>query len=331
MSKSQIDFVVTWVDGNDPVWCEKKRKHTGGDCSEGNFEVRFRDWDTLKYWFRGVEKFAPWVRYIYFVTDNQKPEWLNLENPKLKWIRHTDYIPEKYLPTFNSHTIEWNFYRIKGLSEHFVYFNDDVFLIRETRPEDFFLEGKPCDMPQIGALYPSVCFDHLLFNNAMMINRHFSLKKSLRRNWRKWLKNQPIKELLKLVVYGQKDQVPGIDNWHIQACYKKSTFETLWQEENDWIDATCHNKLRSKTDVTPWCIRNWQLLSGDFYAKKPIGKAFSSTEMEGKKGAAEYIIRQKGKVVCVNDNETEAEFEIHKQMLIEAFETILPEKSSFEL
>ena len=109
---NQIDIVVTWVDDTDPQWIKKKAEHTGTESKEGNTEVRYRDWDTLRYWFRGVEKFAPWVRYVFFVTDNQKPQWLNTDHPKLKWVKHTDYMPAEYLPTFNSNVIEWNLNRI---------------------------------------------------------------------------------------------------------------------------------------------------------------------------------------------------------------------------
>ena len=127
MKQDVIDFVIPWVDDTDELWLKKMAEFTGQDTKIGNCEARYRDWDTLKYWFRGVEKFAPWVRHIYFISDNQKPEWLNTEHPKLKWIKHSDYIERQYLPTFSSHTIEWNLHRIEGLSENFVYFNDDVF------------------------------------------------------------------------------------------------------------------------------------------------------------------------------------------------------------
>ena len=158
-----IDFVVPWVDGSDPVWQAKKVKYTGVKTADGNTEARYRDWDTLKYWFRGVEKFAPWVRYVWFVTDDQKPDWLNTDNPKLKWVKHTDFIPQEYLPTFSANPIEWNLHRIEGLAEQFVYFNDDVFLIRKTDPKDFFVDGLPCDLPNVGLLYPSGFFNYLIF------------------------------------------------------------------------------------------------------------------------------------------------------------------------
>ena len=234
-SRFQIDIVVPWVDDTDPVWRKKKAEYTGVAEIEGNSDVRYRDWDTLKYWFRSVEKFAPWVRYVFFVTDNQKPEWLNMEHPKLKWIKHTDYIPKEYLPTFNSSVILWNLNRISELSEHFILFNDDVFLIDKTEPEDFFVDGKPCDLPDIGPLYPEGFFSHLVFNNICLINRHFSLKESIKKNKKLWTAKQGIAGRLKLLLYGRKDLLPGSTAYHIQNSYKKSTFDKLWQNEYDVI------------------------------------------------------------------------------------------------
>ena len=103
-----IDFVIPWVDGSDPAW-QKERDAKAAQLGSmercDNRSERYRDWDNLRYWFRGVEKFAPWVHKIYFVTWGHLPEWLDVQHPKLVIVRHEDYIPKEYLPTFNSHTI----------------------------------------------------------------------------------------------------------------------------------------------------------------------------------------------------------------------------------
>ena len=70
-----------WVDGSDPEWQQKKARYKGTPQQAAS--VRYRDWDILKYWFRAVETYAPWVRHIYFVADNQRPSWLNFDHPKL--------------------------------------------------------------------------------------------------------------------------------------------------------------------------------------------------------------------------------------------------------
>lgn len=329
--RNQIDIVIPWVDDTDPVWRKKKAEHTGAVYSEGNDDARYRDWDTLKYWFRGVEKFAPWVRYIFFVTDNQKPEWLNMEHPKLKWIKHTDYMPEEYLPTFNSSVILLNLNRIKELSEHFVLFNDDVFLIDKTEPEDFFADGKPCDLPDIGPLYPNGFFAHIIFNNICLINRHFSFKDSIAKNKKLWTAKQGISGRIKLLLYGRKELLPGSTSYHIQNSYTKSTFDKIWKEEYDVLHKTSLNKVRTVTDVTDWIVRDWQFMEGNFHPRKPNGKNFHTNSMSYSNEAIEYLKQRKGKVICLNDTEDETDFETHKKMIIDEFEKIFPEKSSFEI
>ena len=326
-----IDFVVTWVDDQDPKWANKKAQYTGIGVVEGSSQVRYRDWDTLKYWFRGVEKFAPWVRNVYFVTDDQKPEWLNIDHPKLKWIKHTDYIPAEYLPTFNSNVIEWNLHRIEELSETFVYFNDDMFLIRDAKPSDFFVNGLPCDLPNVGPLYPHGFFSYTLFNNMNLINRHFSFKESIRKNPCKWIRKQPLSGLVKLALYGNKDLIPNSNSWHIHISYLKKTFETLWKQEREVIHETCRHKLRTKEDVTTWSVRDWQLFSGDFHPQKPIGKLYHTYTLSYGNEGIDYLRKQKGKVICLNDTEDEQDFETHKQLIVDAFEKLLPEKSAYEL
>ena len=174
-TENSIDIVITWVDGNDPEWRSEKNK-TRYDKEQlvetDDREERFRDWENLRYWFRGIENCAPWVRKVHFVTWGHLPKWLNTKHPKLNIVRHTEYIPPEFLPTFNSHTIEWNMHRIPGLSEKFVYFNDDMFLLKRTGETDFFRNGLPVDML---ALQPDVAnvdnpvMPYIYLNNAFEI------------------------------------------------------------------------------------------------------------------------------------------------------------------
>ena len=146
MKTPKIDFVITWVDGSDPVW-DMQRQETLRkqgifvDESLDNSTARYRDWDILKYWFRGVETFAPWSTKFILLTYGHLPKWLKKEHPKLHIVRHEDFIPAEFLPTFSSHPIEWNFHRIEWLTENFVYFNDDMFLIKKFLRK-IFLETK---------------------------------------------------------------------------------------------------------------------------------------------------------------------------------------------
>ena len=142
--KDSVDYVISWVDPSDQKWQNSRFSYLVED-EESNGDLRYRDWGFLRYWFRCVEKNTPWVRHIYFVTQGHIPSWLNTDNKKLKIIKHEDYIPQEYLPTFNSNVIELFFDRIEGLSEHFVYFNDDMFVLSPMKEEDFFINGLPKD------------------------------------------------------------------------------------------------------------------------------------------------------------------------------------------
>lgn len=135
-----IDLVYLWVDGNDPVWQAKRNAFIGetNDNSPINCKGRYANNDELKYSLRSVETYAPWIRKIFIVTDNQTPDWLDTSNPKIKIIDHTDIMPAESLPCFNSSLLEHFLYRIPDLSEHFLLANDDTYINKDVTPEDFF-------------------------------------------------------------------------------------------------------------------------------------------------------------------------------------------------
>ena len=119
--KIGVDLVYLWVDGNDPAWQTKYAAfaNSGSKGFEINCKGRYADNDELKYSLRSVEMYAPWIRKIFIVTDNQVPEWLDTSNPKVQIVDHTEIMPEESLPCFNSCLIEHYLYRIPGLAEHF--------------------------------------------------------------------------------------------------------------------------------------------------------------------------------------------------------------------
>lgn len=176
----KIDFVITWVDGADPKWLKEKKKYLPETDTDPK---RFRDWDLLKYWFRGVETFAPWVNKIHFITWGHLPEFLNVDHPKLNIVNHADYLEENYRPTFNSNAIELSMHKIQDLSEHFVYFNDDTFLVKEVEKEHFFKNGLPRDVAILNPIVPKNynSISNVMLNNISVINEHFSFRKSFKK------------------------------------------------------------------------------------------------------------------------------------------------------
>lgn len=136
-----VDVVYTWVDGSDRQHAEKRVKcqeRAVGHHPDGIIKARFRNNNELQYSLRSLEKFAPWVNRVFIVTDNQTPKWLDTGNPRVTVVDHREIIPEEYLPTFNSHVIESYLHLIPGLSERYIYFNDDFFLSNHCRKLDFF-------------------------------------------------------------------------------------------------------------------------------------------------------------------------------------------------
>jgi hypothetical protein len=136
-----VDVVFTWVNGEDPNWQLKRNFHASGFGAAPKTSLsdsRFKSRDELKYALRSVLTYAPWVRHIYLVTDAQVPTWLQ-EHDKVRLVDHCDiFLDKDILPVFNSHAIEANLHRIEGLSENFLYFNDDVMLRRSVSKSDFF-------------------------------------------------------------------------------------------------------------------------------------------------------------------------------------------------
>ena len=139
-----IDVVFTWVDGSDPDWLERKNAALAalGQAQINRVaanQSRFNNRDELKYSLRSIHAYAPWVRHIFVVTDDQVPAWLDESAPGLTVVPHRELFGDTgVLPTFNSHAIESRLHRIPGLAEHFLYFNDDMFLGRPVPPTAFF-------------------------------------------------------------------------------------------------------------------------------------------------------------------------------------------------
>lgn len=334
-NESPIDIVITWVDGSDPAWLAERARYSGDstvklndDWTKG--EMRFRDWDTLRYWFRGIEKFCPWARKVFFITWGHVPEWLNTDNEKLVITKHEDYVPEKYLPTFNSHTLEFNMHLIPGLSEQFIYFNDDMYAISPLKESQFFRNGKPCDCVGFNALSRNEYNKTLLqVNNVAVINRHFDKNEVLRKHPLQWFNPKYGSIQLRTLLLLPWPRFVGFYEHHTAYPFLKSTFEELWEAEYDELDNTCSSKFRAADNVTPWLFRAWQYCSGNFVPISPKFRQAFGGDLDDRVFAA--IKEQKYGVICVNDDiEDQQVFLKNRMRLQEAFECILPEKCSFE-
>lgn len=141
----KIDAVILFVDMNDNEWRNRYNKFIEKHEIPNkhiNNEHRFRDYGTLKCVLRGIDLYTPWINNVFLVvqSDSQVPRWVNRDTVKV--VLHEEFIPKEYLPTFNCNTIETHLHFIPGLSEKFIYFNDDMLFSRKIQPEDFFIGNK---------------------------------------------------------------------------------------------------------------------------------------------------------------------------------------------
>lgn len=334
---SPIDIVLPWVDDHDPAWQQelqesirKYPRETGADS-----HTRFESWDNLRYWFRAVEKFMPWVRRIVLITWGHVPEFLQTDHRRILMVRHGDYIPAEYLPTYNSNVIELNVHRIEELAENFILFNDDTFPLAPVDESYYFQNNLPCDEAVEGIIVPKEegAVAHMArytqINNLMVINRHFEKRKMQEEHREKWYTPVYGKLLERTESLSYWNTLGGIHDPHMANALKKSTLEKLWQLEPQVLDKSSRNHFRAHTDVTQYLVRYWQLCTGEFVPRRTEGQ-MCLIDMSNYLKYAEGISRGAYPMVSLNESCTPEEFQVIKGAINKALESLLPEKSSFE-
>lgn len=326
-----IDVILPWVDGNDPLWRAEKNKY---DTAHDVPEVRYESWDNLQYVFRGIEKNMPWVHKVFLVTWGHLPKWLDTSHEKLVVVKHTDYIPEEYLPTFNSNVIEMNYFRIKDLSENFILFNDDCFPVQPIPEVYYFRDNLPCEEAVETHFIlkadrgMDLQMNYACVNNMVLINRHFEKRQVVKDNYAKWF--DP--------VYGERlEQNRNLQFWnnfesfvypHEAVPMKKSVLREIWEKEPDALSRASRNKFRAYSDVTQRLITMWQICSGNFVPHKYRGKLFL-LDKDNYREAADAVKNHSYPILSLNEMNTE-DFGIIKRAVNDALEEILPDKSEFE-
>lgn len=327
-----IDFVVTWVNMDDSDWRKEFNEYSGKKDIEKNgvIDARFRDYGFLKYWFRGVEKFAPWIRKIHFISSGNPPEWLDQSNPKLNVVRHKDIIPAEFLPTFNSVVIERYMHLIPDLAEHFVYFNDDFYIIRPVKEERFFLNGLPRD---IAAFLYNPAWSQwykTLNNNIRIINRHFDKKEVLTRDHDKWFDKSYGSRARWNYILKPYNKFITLRTPHNAQPYLKTTFYEVWEAAGKELSETSVNRFRSVTDYTPELFRTWQICRSNFEPYNTYADTKMFPLLIKSKQAVKAIREQSYSLICLNDHANIRNYDQVMKELQNAFEKILPEQSTFE-
>lgn len=328
-----IDFVILWVDGSDSHWQEEFCKYTS-NINGDKRQCRYRDWGNLRYMFRGFDVFTPWVRKIHFVTWGHFPPWLNVRHPKLQIVTHADFIEEKKLPIFNCNPMEVSFHKIKGLSERFVYFNDDTFILKPVAEDYFFRNGLPRDILIFNAIFMDT-ISHIRLNAIQIVNRRFRKWEVLGKHFFKIFNFRYGVHQVRSVLLLPWPQITGFYDTHQPQPFLKSTFDEVWGFVGETLEATTKSRFRSRDDINQYLFRYWQLLTGNFYPR-----SFSDTatvpvyDLVDMDRASQIIKKRKKTMLCINDELNDVDndiFNLHKNKIIDAFDAILPNKSSFEV
>lgn len=229
-----VDLVYLWVNGNDPEWQAKRNACIGtAETQRGvNCKGRYADNDELKYSLRSVAQYASWIHKIYIVTDNQVPSWLDTSNPKVRIVDHKEIMPEICLPCFNSAVIEHFLYNIPGLSEHFLYANDDMFVNRPVKPDDFFAQDG----------LPIVRFNRRPLRKFTLWFKEKVQGRALSNYVQTIRRSAEMVEKKYGIYYGGKTH-------HNIDAYLKSDYQHAAQVFDSEIKATFANHVRSASDV----------------------------------------------------------------------------------
>ena len=141
----KIDAVITWVDGSEPSYQRKLKEYLSDDKT---LKRQYLQANEINLCIASIVKYAPFIRKIFIVTDKQSPNIDKIKHivstEKIEIVDHEEIFRnnKEFLPTFNIRSIDALLFKIKDLSEKFIYFNDDMFLVKETKPEDWFLDEK---------------------------------------------------------------------------------------------------------------------------------------------------------------------------------------------
>lgn len=302
----KIDFVVTWVNGSDDRWIEKKNRYQ--KLAQPNKLVnnaeRFREFGTLENWVKRVQKYAPWVNNVFIVTDDQDLGF-ELTDKRFRHVKHHDFIEDKYLPLFNSNAIEMNLDKIESLEEHFVLFNDDQYLNNYVEKTDFFSKnGLPVEVGYMTVFPASNVFYHTVLNNLIYINKKFNKRSCVGKHLKKYTPISDLKATFKTLSSIPWTEFTGWQDEHLTTSHLKSTFKEVYDAYPDLRHEQSSRRFRGFEDNSHWLFKYWNLAQGKFKPRKPgkFGEFLILAPLQTKSDI-ERVFDSGKKVICINDED----------------------------
>lgn len=327
----KIDLVYTWVDGSDPIWIEKRSRYLPQSDQrdiQSFCKGRLCNSNELLYSLRSVEMYAPWINHIFIITDRQVPLWLDTTHEKITIVDHNDILPQDVLPLFNSNAIEQCLHKIEGLSEHFLYANDDMMFGHKVSP-DFFFNAKGLPISRVN--YEVIKDDNVYCDTILKVNKKIN-----------------------------SDFLLECINWtpsHQIDAYLKSSISSCLECYNEWSDRTLRSRFRSKEDMQRHIFTLWGIVKNKAeilvmkeqipFVRKPyiysflrfpklifiylgLIKGVDSLKFDlYSKNILAKIKFLKPRLICLNDSELASDKD--RINLRSYLKVLYPKRSSFEL
>lgn len=311
-----IDIVVTYLNERDEKWQEDYKYWKEKEIQEGKArpdnrqafgEERIREWDTFKYWFRGIQKNCPWVHKVFLIVQNERhvPEWLNTDYEKVRVVYHDEFIPKEFLPTFNPMTIGMYISNIKDLSDTYIMCDDDFYFLNYIDENRFFIGNKPVHLDNKtrfkyyygDALKGSDNVFYRILNNNLEFEQRYMKDK---------------------VKYGF---------YHLPSARVKSFEQEILQDNIDEInDRNSHSKFRNQFNLCNYMfddllkIRKKAILCNPYY----------NCSYCTLKSDVDFDTYADKDIVCFNDTEQLDDYNKTKDKLIEFLHKKFPNKSVYE-
>ncbi len=313
MPQFDIDIVYLWVDGSDAEWLARKNQFLGANAHSNNEAIsvaRNADNDELKYSLRSVEKFAPWIRKIFIVTDEQTPGWLNTENVKIQIVDLRELLPVEALPCYNSVIIEHFIWKIPGLASHFLYANDDMFFNAPVIPGFFFsAEGFPVVRLKRTFQGKWINFTRNLLHIHTNIYRKTIYRAAL------------------LVEKKSGKYIGGMPHHNIDAYLKSDYREAAEKVFAKEIYATIHHHIRTEKDIQR-IIYLYYALSANKGKLRYVNRYESCRIRLHKPDFMRFINKYQPVLFCLNDSHHATDDD--RKRVKPFLETLFPDKSVFE-
>lgn len=296
-----MDIVIPFVDNTDPVWQQEFNKISHTKVEEASVN-RYRDWGFLKYIFRSIEKHIPFVDNVFLILSgpSQIPKWLKTDNSKLKIIYHEEYIPEKYLPTFNANTIECFLWRIPELGEYFLYMNDDIFFNKDLNINHYVKDGKLANDIFYKQMPDDAKYYHRMWNNDLKYGTLFN---------------------------DNRDDVYVNTNHGINV-FSKSSMRRLFEIHGDSLLDT-FTQIRDVKNITQLCFQVYEKTIGNTF-KKDITCCYYKLKNNDISANEVLAKLKKYDTFCLNDLNWYDDFDKIRSIFLSVLDTLFPSPSKFE-